>query len=221
MRRLLLAAAATVALSAVASALVVSRCVHALRPSRASFARRPTLASRQPQLLAASRSDGDGRRSGSSSGDGNSSGEGSSSGNGSRSGGGNSSGNDSSRASVASILATNLQNLQIRLPPRAAMLGALFGAWLMALCRGDPIAAPASLLLLQSMLILWPFYSAVRLWRDGRRRSALVLALSAACRRFCSRWWQESSHTPFCPYITTHSSYMYHPIVVLNLTTST
>ena len=30
----------------------------------------------------------------------------------------------------------------------------------------------------------------MRLWRDGKRRAALTLALAATARRFCDRWWQ-------------------------------
>ena len=55
---------------------------------------------------------------------------------------------------------------------------------------GFTVCRAPTVLLLQLTCILWPFASAVRLWRDGRRRAALTLALSASLRRFCDRWWQ-------------------------------
>jgi len=63
------------------------------------------------------------------------------------------------------------------------------GACAAAIASGGPLAAPL-LLLLRAGLLAWPFVAAVRLYQSGKRRAALTLALSAACRRFCTRWWQ-------------------------------
>ncbi|EOD36689.1 hypothetical protein EMIHUDRAFT_462323 [Emiliania huxleyi CCMP1516] len=68
---------------------------------------------------------------------------------------------------------------------RSAVVGGAFAALAVA-GRGGRLG----LLLLQTLAVCWPAWSAVRLWRNGKRRAALTLALSAAARRFCSRWWQ-------------------------------
>ena len=73
-------------------------------------------------------------------------------------------------------------------PPwrRAVIAGAAGGLLATALTIGGR----GVLLLLQVACVVWPAVSAVRLWQDGKRRAALTVALSAAARRFCSRWWQ-------------------------------
>jgi len=46
------------------------------------------------------------------------------------------------------------------------------------------------IILLQVVSVGWPLWSANKLWRDGKRRAAITLGLSAAARRFSTRWWQ-------------------------------
>ena len=48
-------------------------------------------------------------------------------------------------------------------------------------------------LLLRFAALAWPVFSAVRLWRDGKRRSAATLMLMATARRFNARWWQYAT----------------------------
>jgi hypothetical protein len=48
-------------------------------------------------------------------------------------------------------------------------------------------------LLLRAACTVWPIASAYRLWRNGSRRRALMLALGAVARRFCNRWWQYAT----------------------------
>lgn len=47
--------------------------------------------------------------------------------------------------------------------------------------------------MLRIVALVWPLYSAVRLWRNGKRRNAISLALMAAARRFGARWWQYAT----------------------------
>ena len=65
------------------------------------------------------------------------------------------------------------------------------GGAALALTGARPQTAGALLWLgLRGYLLLLPAVTAVRLWRDGKRRAALTLALAATARRFCDRWWQ-------------------------------
>ncbi len=73
-------------------------------------------------------------------------------------------------------------------PAKLAACAAL-GALLAASLAGGAVAPPAARAL-QLVALAWPLFSARRLWRDGRRRAALLAVLSAAARRFCTRWWQ-------------------------------
>jgi hypothetical protein len=69
---------------------------------------------------------------------------------------------------------------------RPALVG---GGGALALVLGSRL--PGMLpILLPLLSVLLPAWSAIRLWRDGKRRAAITLACSAAARRFCTRWWQ-------------------------------
>ena len=74
-------------------------------------------------------------------------------------------------------------------PWRAVAFGAGGGA-LVAIAGGAGPGARASALLLQFVCLIAPLASAIRLYRNGKKRAALTVALSAAGRRFCNRWWQ-------------------------------
>lgn len=58
---------------------------------------------------------------------------------------------------------------------------------------GLAVARAQTLLALQALALVWPVVSAVRLWRDGRRRSAVSVFLVATARRFGARWWQYAT----------------------------
>ena len=62
-----------------------------------------------------------------------------------------------------------------------------------ALGLGVAVAPVPTFFILRVAALIWPLYSAVRLWRDGRRRSAISLTLMTAARRFGARWWQYAT----------------------------
>ena len=73
---------------------------------------------------------------------------------------------------------------------RGVAAAAAGGALVATAVNGVGYARTSALLVLRAGLFVAPFVSAARLYRDNRRRAALVVALSAAARRFCTRPWQ-------------------------------
>jgi hypothetical protein len=84
----------------------------------------------------------------------------------------------------------------LSLPWRSMAFGAT-GAGVVAVAGQSSLGRSALMFVLQALFTLTPIVSAVRLYRDGRRRAAFTLALSAAARRFCDRWWQYLT-IPLC-----------------------
>uniref|UniRef100_A0A7S4B4S3 DUF445 domain-containing protein n=1 Tax=Chrysotila carterae TaxID=13221 RepID=A0A7S4B4S3_CHRCT len=82
------------------------------------------------------------------------------------------------------------RSLVSRLRAKPLLIGASSGAAAAVLYSGGAASRNLFFLLLRGGLLAWPFVAAVRLYRSGKRRAALTLVLSAAARRFCTRWWQ-------------------------------
>ena len=62
-----------------------------------------------------------------------------------------------------------------------------------ALGLGLALFQATTLNVLRVAAFVWPVFSAVRLWKDGKRRSAVTVALMATARRFGARWWQYAT----------------------------
>lgn len=70
-----------------------------------------------------------------------------------------------------------------------------------ALGVGLAVARGPTVFLLRAAIMVWPFTSAYRLWKNGARRRALTLAIAAVARRFCDRWWQYATIPLFAGFV--------------------